>query len=200
MLIQYAFDVQAFQVSGGPEWTSDDMFEISAIPPDSSELRHAHPRFINEPPSEEERRMLQSLLFERFGLKIHHGTKQGQVYLLSRGNKTLQLQPAKHADFLPILAIGGYGYGGMSGQTVSMSYMAMRLSRYLESPVLDRTGLVGTFDFKLEPHSGDSSQESKSSFLDGIFESVARLGLKLNRTKAPIDTIIIDEVSKPTEN
>jgi uncharacterized protein (TIGR03435 family) len=200
MLVQYAFDVQDFQVTGGPQWASDDLYEISAVPPDSSESRLSKPRYINEPPNGEQRKMLQSLLIERFRLKFHHVTKVGEVYILSRSNKSLKLQEAKHREYMPMLAIGGYGNGGMTGHTVSMLYMAFRLSRYLEYPVLDQTGLSGSFDFKLDPQSSDSPEESKSAFIDGIIESVDQLGLKLNRDKGPIETIVIDGLTKPTEN
>ncbi len=200
MLIHYAFNVQDFQIEGGPHWADDDLYEISALPPESSESRKSKPRYINDLPSEEQRRMLQSLLIERFGLKFHRTTREGDVYFLIRSNKPLRLQEAKHKEYFSSLAIGGSGNGGMSGQTVSMPFIAMRLSRYLEHPVLDQTGLTGLFDFKLDPPSEDSREESHNDFIDGIFESVTRLGLQLKEGKGPTEIIVIDDANRPTAN
>ena len=200
MLVRYAFNVQDFQIEGGPHWADDDLYEISALPPELSESRQSKPRYINDPPSEEQREMLQSLLIERFGLKFHRTTKEGDVYFLVRSNKPLRLEEAKHKDYFSMLEIGGRGYGGMSGQSVSMPYMAMRLSRYLEHPVLDQTGLNGLFDFKLDPPSEDSREESQNDFIDGVFESVTRLGLQLKKGKGPTEIIVIDDVKRPTAN
>jgi uncharacterized protein (TIGR03435 family) len=200
MLVRYAFNVQDFQIEGGPHWADDDLYEISALPPESSASRKSKPRYINDPPSEEQREMLQSLLIERFGLKFHRTTKEGDVYFLVRSNKPLRLEEAKHKEYFSSMGIGGMGNGGMSGQTVSMPFMAIRLSRYLEHPVLDQTGLTGLFDFKLDPPSEDSREESQNDFIDGIFESVTKLGLQLKKGKGPTEIIVIDDVKRPTAN
>ena len=88
----------------------------------------------------------------------------------------------------------------MSGQMVSMPYMAMRLSRYVERPVIDSTGLAGNFDFKLEARPDDSKDQSSGDFVTGIFESVKELGLELKPAKAPVEVIVIDSVARPTAN
>lgn len=198
-LVRYAFSVGAFQIEGGPDWTDRDLFEISALPPDSSPSRKTAPKFINESPTNEQRSMLQALLIQRFGLQFHCASKETQVFYLVRGTSPLILQPTQHDIGFPMFVIGGYG-NGMTGQDVSMAFVAAQLSRNLGSPVVDQTGLHGPFDFKLSPTSENNANESRNDFLDGIFQSVARLGLKLKAGKAQVQTIVIDSVTKPTEN
>ncbi len=144
--------------------------------------------------------MLQALLIQRFGLEFHCARKETQVFYLVRGTGPLIIRPAQQEINFPIFVIGGYGYGGMTGQDVSMAYIAARLSRYFESPVVDETGLKGSYDFKLDPTSENTAEESKDDFLEGISRSVARLGLRLKTGKAQVQTIVIDKARKPTGN
>ena len=65
MLIEEAFDVQSFQVSGGPQWNNDERFDIVAIPPASSKSSKANPPYPQAPPNDEQRQMLQTLLAAR---------------------------------------------------------------------------------------------------------------------------------------
>lgn len=93
MLVVYAFNLQDYQVSPGPDWTVSQRFEINAVPPASS-LSHTI-KVANAEPTAEQRLMLQSLLADRFGFRFHLETKQGEVYILTRGTGPLQLKPPK---------------------------------------------------------------------------------------------------------
>jgi uncharacterized protein (TIGR03435 family) len=101
MLIEYAFGVQQFQISGGPPWIHDDRFNLEAIPPSTSKSSAAKPPSPKAPLNQEQREMLQALLLDRFQLKIHHEAKTGPVYLLTIGKGPLKLKEAKDkGDFL----------------------------------------------------------------------------------------------------
>jgi bla regulator protein blaR1 len=87
-----------------------------------------------------------------------------------------------------------YGYGFMAGD--------------VDKPVVDETGLKGSYDFTLEyggpndsfarPASAMPEGGSQgTSFLTALRE---QLGLKLVSTKAPVRMIVIDHVEKPSEN
>ena len=75
----------------------------------------------------------------------------------------------------------------------------------LDRPVLDRTGLTGTFDFSLEwSLPTDPAQPPESlpadtgpTFLEALQE---QLGLKLKSAKGPVDVLVIDHIEHPTEN
>ena len=199
MLVQTAFNLQAFQVSGGPAWAGNDAYDIVAVPSDSSASRQSRPVSRNAPLNDEQRKMLQTLLIDRFGLKFHREAKEGPVYILSRSNKKLQMEDSKDKDGLPyllsLLKAGGVADGSMVGNNISMSLLATRLSKYLERPVIDQTGLKGSFDFDL-PASDPSNHDVAAAIID----SLSRLGLKLKAGKGTLETIVIDSASKPTPN
>jgi uncharacterized protein (TIGR03435 family) len=199
MLMMYAFDVQSFQVSGGPGWINDDRYDIIALPPASSRSSKLNPPYPKVPPNAEQREMLQVLLMDRFQLKFHRESKEGPVYALVKGNRELKLQDAKNKADYPWA--GAYKGGaidgdGLAGQNISMPLLAARLSRYLERPVVDQTGLKGSYDFKFQY----STDESAFDVLSCIFASVQGIGLKLKPAKGPVETIIIDHVERPSEN
>jgi uncharacterized protein (TIGR03435 family) len=199
MLIEEAFDIQSFQVAGGPRWIHDDRYEIDARAPASSKSSKANPPYPKAPPNEEQRLMLQSLLADRFQLKYHRETKEGPVYLLVRGNKALKLQDAKDQNDYPWVGSpegGGLSANGMAGVNATMPLLAARLSPYLKHPVLDQTSLKGSFDFKFQYSSDDPHPDLISS----ILASVQALGLKLEAAKGPVETIVIDHAEKPSEN
>ena len=76
-------------------------------------------------------------------------------------------------------------------------------------PVLDMTGLKGTYDFSLRLDilegltNGDSDNKPKVAdwSTSSIFTDIEKqLGLKLEADRAPVDTLVIDHAEKPSEN
>lgn len=198
-LMMNAFEVQSFQISGGPGWINRTRYDIKAIPPESSPARKWIPPSFKSPPNAEERQMLQSLLMDRFHLKFHWEKKEGHVYILARGKKKLKLQPAKHKKDYPWAGImrGGAADGNrFDGDNVSMPQLAVFLSSDLGRPVLDETGLKGSYDF----HYRYSSSSLHFDVDSCIFTSIRELGLTLKAGKGPVRTIVIDHVEHPTPN
>jgi uncharacterized protein (TIGR03435 family) len=199
LLIQFAFNVQHYQVVGGPGWIETERFDITAIPPASSAASQANPPSPHSPLSDEQRAMLQSLLVERFGLKYRVEDRDGPVYLLTRGTKPLALTPPAHPTSVPyllsIIRQGGIVNGEMEGENLSMPFFATKLARYLERPVLDQTGLPGSYDIHLP-----AADQENTDLVGGIINSVERLGLKLKGGRGPVHTVIIDAATHPTEN
>ena len=143
--------------------------------------------------------MLQSLLIERFQLKYHRETREDPVYLLEKGNKALKLVDSKDKNVYPWA--GGLGGGGIMGDGLagvneSMEDLAKRLGRYLGRPVLDRTGLSGSFDFRTEYSAGDA----RPDVITMILVSVQDIGLKLKASRGPVEIIVIEAVDKPSAN
>lgn len=198
-LIEQAFNVQPFQVSGGPGWMQDERYDIEAKPSASSKSSISMPPYSKAPLNEEQRQMLQSLLIERFQLKYHRETRQGHVYLLVKGNKALKLADSKHKNAYPWA--GGLGGGaivgdGLAGINESMEDLAKRLSPYLRRPVLDRTGLSGCFDFRTEYSGGDA----RPDVITMILVSLQDIGLKLKASRGPVDIIVIEAADRPSAN
>jgi uncharacterized protein (TIGR03435 family) len=197
MLVEYAFNLQDYQVSGGPGWVSSQWFEIHAVPPDTSSSRNI--KLEAAEPTSEQRIMLQNLLRDRFGFKFHFETKEGEVYLLSRGRKTLQLMPPKDtaADPRAIVMVkqGGIVDGEAEGTNTTTDYLAFRLSSYLQLPVLNQTGIAGSYDYDLPPVDPEGHD-----MVGAVLSVVDRLGLKIKRGRGPIQTLVIDRVEEPSEN
>jgi uncharacterized protein (TIGR03435 family) len=199
-LIQEAYSVQPFQISGGPRWIGDDRYDIEAKPPAdslSSKLTTPNPKL---PPPHEELLMLQSLL-DRFQLKVHTETKEGPVYELVVADKVPKLQEAKSADDFPVVAYGRTGVPElpdfMRGTNASMQLFAARLARDFERPVLDKTGLKGSFDFVFK-YAQDFSEPDAGPSLFRVIQE--QLGLKLVPAKGPVEILVIDRAEKPSDN
>jgi uncharacterized protein (TIGR03435 family) len=204
-LLAYACDVQSYQVTGGPAWADTDYFNIEAKPPENSQSAQSNPPDRGFPPNNEQRLMLLSLLIDRFQLKFHVETKEGPIYVLERGKVELRMSAAKDSTALPYIG-GADGQSisrrnGLFGQNISMPLLASQLGLFLDRPVVDRTGIAGSFDFNYK--AGEPPAEAAISYADvvsALFNSVRGLGLKLTPSKGPVSAVVIESVSKPTPN
>lgn len=193
MLIEDAFNIRSFQIQGGPAWMSENRYDIDAVPPASSISSKSNPPYAKAPPNDEQREMLQSLLADRFQLKTHRETRQGPIYLLLRTSRKLNLQAPKDTNGFPWAGILNEG---LAGENISMPVFATRLSGYLRRPVIDQTGLKGSFDFKCDyPPEGPDAD-----MLSLILTSVTEIGLKLEAAKGPVEMIVIDHAERPSVN
>ncbi len=197
MLVEDAFNLQDYQVTGGPDWSASQWFEINAVPPGTSPSRTI--KVANAEPTSEQRLMLENLLCDRFGLKFHFRTREGEVYLLTRSGKPLQLKTPKYpaADPRAIVMIkqGGIADGEAEGTNTTTNYLAVRLSSYLSFPVLNQTGITGSYDYYLPPVNPENND-----IVADVLSVVDRLGLKIKRGRAPIQILVIDHVQQPTAN
>jgi uncharacterized protein (TIGR03435 family) len=191
-LLESAYGVKSYQISGGPAWLRSDWYEIQAT--------------AGIPAGEEQMKlMVQALLADRFQLKLHRETREVPVYALIAAKNGPKLPAAK--DSTQCGGNGcfqvGNGYFTASGGT--MAFTAEVLTRLLDRPALDKTGLTGHYDFKLT-YDQSSTQPPivgmQMTPTDGpsIFAAVEDLGLKLNPEKDPIEILVIDSVERPNAN
>lgn len=202
-LIMEAFDIQQFQISGGPAWlglVSGDPFDIDAKTPESSSSARSIPTSSKSPPNEEQREMLQSLLADRFQLKFHREIKEGTVFILSKGAGQLKLTPTKDRSAFSWAGgiSGGWFGGGIRGENISMPQLAARLSRFLKKAVLDKTGIEGSFDF--EYRLGGDDKDNDADIPSFLLTSMKGIGLMLKRGRGPVETLVIDHLEKPSAN
>jgi uncharacterized protein (TIGR03435 family) len=200
-LVMEAFDMQDYQISGGPGWITQDRFEIDARAPASSASGKSNPPLAKLPPNQEERQMLQALLMERFQLKFHRETREGEVYVLSANPEKLKLQAPKDKNEYPwagSVAGGLPGGDGLRGTNISMQELAIRISDWLKRPVLDRTGLQGSFDFEFR--TGEDDAPSEVDRESSIVTSLKGVGLQLKTGKGPVEALVIDQAEKPGPN
>jgi uncharacterized protein (TIGR03435 family) len=136
-----AYKLRTFQVSGAPEWRNEtgrnQLYDIEAkVPGDSV------------PTMDEVRKMLQTLLSERFQLKFHRETKELSAYDLVLGNRTPKLKPSA-PDVESKMTLSANRLR-MVYTNVSISELVLRIGAQFDRPLFDRTGLQGGYDFALE--------------------------------------------------
>lgn len=197
-LIASAYGVDADNVLGGPSWLENDRFDILAKAPEGTTPENA-------------KRMLQTLLEQRFHLALHSDIKPKPAFVLSLGKGKPKL---KQADSSAAPGCRGEQSRKDSGvannvrvcHSQTMDQLVQLLpdlaSAYLsETPVLNKTGLEGAFDFNLE---WTSRGQLRRAGPDGItiFQAIDRqLGLKLEQQQVPTPVIFVDSVNqKPADN
>ena len=190
-LLQIAYGVQDYQISGGPGWMASAGFDIQAAPAPGTA----------EPPREQVLQMIQALLADRFQLALHRETRQLPLYALvvpknAAGKGGPKLKPAGTAAGRTQTKMGQLIVSKMN-----MTALASILSFDLKRPVRDQTGLQGDFAFTLEwtPELRDSTADpaSRPSLFTAVQE---QLGLKLESMQGPLEVLVIDRVEKPSEN
>jgi uncharacterized protein (TIGR03435 family) len=207
-LIEFAYDIGDFQLSGGPSWIRNERYDILARPEKAEgpdDLRDA-PEALQKSLYDKLRERTRSLLADRFGLVVHRETGERSVLVLAAARNGHKLQsPTEESGITRDL-----GVITSNGATVEM--LTKVLGMALGSPVLDKTGLDGKYKFKLEwteqarggPEKGGViAPDANASDPSGpsIFSAIQQqLGLKLETQKAPVDMIVIDHVEKPSEN
>ena len=188
--IAWAYHVMEYQVQG-PDWLNADRYDIIA-------------KAAAAVPEDQIRLMLQSLLADRFKLTLHRQNKVFQAYLLTIGKNGPKFQESKSE-----------GPSSIEPKKETMSVVLSRtpitqltdmLSKVLQTPVVDMTGLTGRYDITLNlakylgdlQPSGGGPPDIVGVLLAGVQEE---LGLKLESKKTPLDLLIIDSAEKiPAEN
>jgi uncharacterized protein (TIGR03435 family) len=211
MLIKDAFGIyEDYRYSGAPGWIHADRYDIEARVDNSTadqlqKLRRADRILVDQ-------HMLQALLAERFGLRIHRETKEFPVYFLvvaKGGPKLQESKPNPDDPNAPTNASwGGTVRGPLTISTakgVPTEELASVLSRSIGRMVLDKTGLTGKYDFTLqyvrEQIAVTTSAEASDSSDTSIFKALQdQLGLKLESGKGPVEIIVIDHVERASGN
>ena len=95
------------------------------------------------------------------------------------------------------------GSGFVKLEDMPLSALADQLGYTLDHPVIDKTGLTGKYDLSLKwrPDNQPPSDNGSGDELPGLFTAVQeQLGLKLESSKGPVPTLVIDHIEMPTEN
>lgn len=188
-LVRWAYDVLDYQVTG-PGWINDERYDLSA--------KAADP--VAEP---ELRKMLQSLLAERFRLTIHRQTREMNAYVIVIGKNGPKMQPSQTQGES---SIRPNGVMGVVAERADLREMLSMLSQALQAPVIDQTGLKGRYDFKVDmsPYITPEMLSAKGPpDIAGIaiIALQEQLGLKMESKKVPVEMIIVDRAEKtPVEN
>ena len=177
------------QLLGLPGWARSERFDIRARVSDRDV-----PRW-QKLPMTEQKKALQALLTDRFHLHYHHEPRKGASYVLSiaKGGPRLVEADARPHMFLPLET------GHLESHSTYMWQLTQALQDQLGYSVIDKTGLHGTYNYKLQwtPENEPSSDSPWPSLATALKE---QLGLKLDLQKGPVDVIVIDHIEQPTPN
>lgn len=212
---------QPGQVVGGPEWLTTSRFEVNAIAG-------------GEPPPEQMNAMVRQLLAERFALKVHVEPRELDVYALVLARSDGRLgpgirPPAVDCEALaaarkrgeapppPPFVPGQRPQCGMMSSVIAgvqrvtlggsrITSIATTVQSSVGRPVVDRTGLTGTFDIDFEFAREVALQSAPPTDLAAggaasVFTALQeQLGLRLEPRKETMDVLVIDHVEMPTAN
>jgi uncharacterized protein (TIGR03435 family) len=209
-LITLAYGLNYYQTSGGPDWLDRARFNIQAK--SDPAVDEAMSKLTKEQASLEKRHMLQTLLADRFKLKVHQETKDLPAFALVIAKSGLKMQEAKPAPpnpdgttpKLPAFYQKGDGRRGYQfiADGAAMPALIEALAGQFAATIVDKTGLTATYDFTLQYNGTVSPHEMEGvepwpPLTTAIQD---QLGLKLEPTKAPTQILVIDHIERPTEN
>jgi uncharacterized protein (TIGR03435 family) len=213
----------------GPDWIGQQRWDVVATIPDGG--------------SEKVLEMLQTLLTERFQLKVHRESKELPVYVLGvskAGAKLAESKPDPNAPVAPpdtVTVTGGgnnstigVDLGGGKSFTMENNQVQIRrmtmldvaevLTRFVDRPVVDQSGLTKTYDVTLDVPPDDFNALRIRSAVnagvplppqvlrlldnaspDTLSGPLSKFGLTFDARRAPLDVLVIDSALKtPTEN
>jgi uncharacterized protein (TIGR03435 family) len=218
---------QPLPMEGGPSWMRSEYYSVSAkaAGPERTEML-AGP-------------MLQGLLGERFQLKTHRENRETPVYALTVGKGGLKVQalaegactpidlsdlppPVKPGDPPPnlcgvmIIQTSPKGDLTIEVRGSTMAQLAQRLSGRVDREVVDKTGIAGKYNFRLEyapdlstpgqvapgghaedPVSAGAARDPAPDIFVAVQEQI---GVKLSPDKGSVSFLIIDHVERPAPN
>lgn len=222
--IARAYQVRVTQIIG-PDWLSSTKFDIDAkIPAGGRPTQAAE--------------MLQALLVDRFSLKQHRTQEELPVYALVMGKPPLRLKESApdpeaspriealvnvtvtSSNSATVVDLGhGSSYtngnGKFEGKRLTAEMIASVLERYCDRPVVNMTGLTGSYDFSFDVtpeeaqvlgiraalYAGVVLPPDVLRILDTggnpLMDAMRQLGLKLEARTAPVDVLVVDS-ARPT--
>ena len=197
-LVQYAYDVQPSQVTGGPAWTSTSRFHVDA-------------RTERTTTPVQMRAMVKQMLAERFALRVHTDVAERPIYRMVVARPDGKLGPSIYrtedaecggSDSQPCdLAVwsGGLTSSGMGLQQLAVALFNRSQSTGVDRPVVDHTGLTGRFGFTLmfSLFASAAYESDDPSIFTALRE---QLGLKLEPARGRVELLVIDSVEQPTPN
>jgi bla regulator protein blaR1 len=203
-LIETAYDVRQVQIQGGPSWAAQDRYDVTAKAVSEGD---ADPSTLSDADrqkwTERLRLRTRAPLADRFSLLAHKETRELPIYALNADKNGPRADALKESQ-----SYGGIGLrsGSMTGVGAPMGVLVSILSNLLQRPVVDRTGLIGMYDFTLKwtpdqaaPAAGAPTAEPAEP--PSIFTALReQLGLRLDSARGPVEVLVIDRAEKPSEN
>jgi uncharacterized protein (TIGR03435 family) len=208
----HSLNLPSSQVVGGPAWINSEGYDIEVKPGADTDPKQYW-------------LMWQTLLADRFNLRLHRETRELPIYILTVAKSGPKLPAAKEAGcvsfppgtpprYVPGKVDCGYVSGPLSGyeagllhikgSKVHIADLIRELTSILDRPVLDKTGFTGEFDLDLR-FTRDEALRGFPGYggpgdpsLPNIFAALERqLGLKLAQAKGPVEVLVVDHAERP---
>jgi uncharacterized protein (TIGR03435 family) len=208
VLLQIAYGFDSPLVDA-PDWVANTFYDIQARSDEATDARLA--KLTDNEVRLEKRHAIRVLLADRLGLKTHLETRPSSIYNLVLAKSGVKMQPAPTLPPPPngeappppppanVDAHGSQHGLEFVGSNASMRAVAAVLSSMVEAPVVDKTGLLGTYNYTLQFGREWSARDPDS--WPSIFTAVQeQLGLKLDAVHEAVPNLVIDHITKPTEN
>jgi len=202
-LVEWAYRLHDFQIAGAPGWFRSERYDLVAKAYGAPDIAHLQ-------------LLLQALLTDRLKLSAHRETRELPVFALTvdtRGLKMKRSVGTAPTDAPQLLGRNGAAGAQLAGQHATMAQLTANLSGRLARPVIDKTGLTGEFDFRLEwtpdenqlartmPPGAPPSGPGDSSGLSIFTALKEQLGLRLESRKGAVNVLVIDSANRiPTDN
>lgn len=197
-LMTFAYDIHAHQIIGAPAWSTTERYDITAKADGEG-----------QPDTEQLKTMLRKLLAERFQLAFQREQRELPVYVLSvaKGGAKISRNATKNETKGVIFR--GPGSVLLNNETMD-EFCKMLQTAALDRPVVNQTGLSGTYDFSLvwtpeqlvnaAPNPNALTPDKADATPDIYAATQQQLGLKIDATKLRIEVLVVDKVEKPSEN
>jgi uncharacterized protein (TIGR03435 family) len=191
-LLCSAYDLKTCDlISGLPGWADSSRFDVEGKMDGSAAiaLRNASENVQLD----QLRFMLQSLLTDQFRLTFHRAVKDTPVYFLMPGKDGVKLKQSTQSETTMMVV----GPTGITATATAIEDLIESLSDRVGRVIVDKTGLTGQYDFTLKA-AEDESQASVGPEPSVFTALQEQLGLKMVPGKAPIETIVVDHIEKPS--
>jgi uncharacterized protein (TIGR03435 family) len=188
-LIMEAYNLKGYEVSYTPP--AMEVYDIAAKAEGDG-----------NPTRAEFRPMLQTLLADRFKLKFHREMRELSVYALVVGKNGPRFkESAPDAPALGNHTVKGRNQTAILSQATMESVAREIGNNGVDRPVLDKTGLTGKYDVKLEATPEFRINNNPQPEDISVFDAVQnQLGLRLEPQKAMIEVLVVDHIEKPSAN
>jgi bla regulator protein blaR1 len=197
MMLQNAFDIRQELISQLPKWAESNRYDIVG------KISDADAETIKSLNREKRQQMLMQLLVDRFHVKSHIEIKELPTFdlVVAKGGVKFQ-EMSKDA---PNDKQGSMNINNttMTAYGIPMESLTKSLEGRVDRNVIDKTGLMGKYDINLKWRREEDGPTAgvTDDTVPGLFTALQeQLGLKLESSKGPTPTLVIDHIELPTEN
>jgi uncharacterized protein (TIGR03435 family) len=190
-MVIFAYGTTPKQTARMPEWAKSVHWDADGV----ADVEGA-------PSLAQTQEMIQQLLVERFGLKVHREKREVSGYALTVGKGGPKIAKSQgDPNGMPRQnSHMNAGQRDIKFTNNTMNEFAQAMQFYISEPVTDHTALSGRWDFELK-WTADETRAPQENAAPGVFTAVQeQLGLKLEPVKAPMDVLVVDSVQKPGAN